>query len=111
MKTILIDISYTDETNKFWCESSLKNKVVFMDDNDNVHKLIKELCYEKDYMKLSYKGKPKGNIYIDTKDGDTKRVGYMYRGHTEIDGKTARFDVWVTLREVIDFEIEDVDKL
>lgn len=116
MKTLLINVTYTDDTDKFWCESSIKSKKISFDpETQNIHEVIKELCYEEDYMELVYKGKPQGNVFIDDKEGNAKRIGYMYRGKSEIYDRNmvkpqiGRFDVWVTISEVHDFEIEEID--
>ena len=120
MKTLLIKVTYTDSTDRFWADSSIKNKrVSFNPETDNIHEVIKDLCYEEDYMELSYKGKPQGNVYQEVvEDGKIvghKTIGYMYRGKTEIYDrnmvapKTGLFDVWVTISEIIDFEIEDLE--
>jgi hypothetical protein len=121
MKELLLKVDYTDSTRKFWCDSSIKNMTVEFDpDKQTIHELIKEVCDERDGMKLSYKGKPQGNVYRDVKDAngkvtDTKIVGYMYRGKIEIFDRnmtkpvTALFDVWVTIKFVEKFEFEVLD--
>ena len=120
MKNLLIDVSYTDNTNRFWFDSCLKNKKIGFDpETQNIHDVIRELCDEQDGMELVYKGKPQGNIFRDVQDKDgvltVKRVGYLYRGQSEIydhgmnEPKIGRFDVWVTISEVIPFEIEELD--
>lgn len=115
MKKLLIDVNYQDETNKFYFDSSIKNKVVDFDETENtIHELIQEICSEEG-MELSYKGKPQGNIFVDTPNNGAKRVGYIYRGKTEIydrymsSPKTGLFDVWVSIKEVIDFDVEPLD--
>lgn len=120
MKTILISVNYTDNTCKFWFDSSIKNKrISFNPDTDNIHEVVKELC-EEEGMELVYKGKPQGNVYRDViKDGEIvgyETIGYIYRGKSEIYDRnmvkpqTGRFDVWVTIDEVVPFTIEDVEK-
>lgn len=120
MKTLLITVTYTDNTDRFWMESSIKNKRVGFDpETQNIHEVVKELCEEEDYMELVYKGKPRGNVYRDVLDENGKpkgyeTVGYMYRGKSEIYDRNmskpevGRFDVWVTIDEVQPFTIEDL---
>ena len=121
MKTLLITVTYTDNTDKFWCESSIKNKRISFDpETQNIHEVVKELCEDEDYMELVYKGKPQGNVYRDViKDGvivGYETIGYIYRGKSEIYDRNmvkpqiGRFDVWVTIDEVLPFTIEDVEK-
>ena len=121
MKTLLLNVTYTDSTDRFWVESCLKNKRISFDpDTENIHEVVKVLCDEQDGMELTYNGKPQGNIYNDVLDenGDVKgyeTVGYMYRGKTEIydrnmvKPKTGYFDVWITISEVTQFHIEELD--
>ena len=108
MKKLLITIDYRDISNKFWMDSSVKNKkFCFYPEEQTIHELIRSICSE-EYVELTYKGKPRGNIYIDSIDGTSKTIGYMYRGISEIENKKAKFDVWVTIYEIIDFKIENV---
>ena len=119
-KILLISVSYTDNTNKFWMDSQIKNKRILFDpETENIHEVIKELCEEVDYMQLVYNGKPRGNVYRDVLDKESnicgyETVGYMYRGKSEIYDRNmskpeiGRFDVWVIIDEVVPFTIEDL---
>ena len=119
-KTLLISVSYTDYTDKFWIESQVKNKrVLFNPETQNIHEVVKELCLDEDYMELVYKGKPQSNVYRDVLDKDGtingyETVGYMYRGKSEIYDRNmskpeiGRFDIWVTISEILPFAIEDL---
>ena len=121
MKKILVDVSYSDNTGKFWSDSYIKNHTLDFDpDKQTIHELIKEICDEQDGMELTYKGKPQGNVYRDIKDANhkiisTEIVGYMYRGKSEIYDRNmpkavmAFFDVWVTIKLVEKFEFEEID--
>ena len=116
MKTqILLNVDYSGNE-KFWSESQIKNKIFTIEKDKNIHNQIAEILEEEDFCELSYKNKPQSNIYIDTKNGDTKKVGYVYRGKqhiydrsANINGVKANFDVWVTIKEVTNFEIEEVN--
>jgi hypothetical protein len=116
MKKLLITINYTDNTDKFWWDSSIKKlKVDFDPEAQNIHEVIKEVCDEQDGMELTYKGKPKGNIYRDIKNG-SEIVGYMYRGKAEVQDRSmvkpvmVFWDVWATIEEVIKFEFEQIEQ-
>jgi len=110
-KQVLLKVSYHDNSGKYWSDSFIKNKVFDLIDN-NIHKTIMQAVKDTDGMELSYNGKPQANIFIDTVDGDTKRIGYIYRGKQDIQNdKTNKyekglFDVWVDIKEVSDFPIE-----
>ena len=120
MKTLLINVTYTDNTDKFWFDSYIKNqKVKFDPETENIHKVIAELCSDEG-MQLVYKGRPRGNVFVDTVNAageitGSRAIGYMYRGQTEIHDRdmirptVGRFDVWVTIREVTYFDIENVN--
>ena len=121
MKTLLISVSYTDDTNRHWQESYIKNKkVYFNSDTETIHDVIKKHCEEDDGVTLVYKGEPRANIYRDKIDEEgnisaIETIGYMYRGKTEIYDRnmskpeTGRFDVWVTISEIIPFPIEELE--
>ena len=117
MKKILVDVSYSDNTGKFWFDSSIKNLTVDFDpDKQTIHELVKEVCEEEDGMELTYKGKPQGNVYRDNKTtGKSEIVGYMYRGKSEIHDRNmvkpvlAFFDVWVSIKQIEKFEFENID--
>lgn len=116
MKTIVLTIDYTDSSRKFWFDSYIKNKIIEYDDTKkSIHQVIAEEC-EDEGMTLSYKAKPMGNVYRDKKDGSCKIVGYMYRGHTEIQDRDmpkpakALFDVWATIYgELNEFKFEEIN--
>ena len=105
MKTLLISVTYVDNTGRFWADSTLKSKQVNFDESVNIHKFIGQLLWDVDYMKLSYNNKPISNIFIDTNEG-TKAVGFVYRSQMEIERKKAFFDAWVTIKQVVDYDIE-----
>ena len=110
---ILVNVIYSDNTNKYWFDSSIKNKIVeFNPEEKSIHDLIAELC-KNEGMELSYKNKPQSNIFVDTSNG-SKIVGYVYRGKSELYDdnvrkyKTINFDVWVNIDTIIDFEFEEI---
>lgn len=55
----------------------------------------------------------KSNMYIDTKSGDTKQVGYVITGSTLFDDNRQRWtkqfiDLWINIDTVIDTVFEEV---
>ena len=121
MKKLLLNVSYSDNTGKFWFDSSIKKLTVDFDPKkQTIHELVKEVCDEQDGMEITYKGKPQGNVYHDLKDANGKItgseiVGYVYRGKSEIFDRNmtkpvmAFFDVWVTIKQVEKFQFEEID--
>ena len=117
MKQVMITVDYRDNTGKLWWDSSIKKTVVDFDpEKQSIHDVVKELCDEQDGMALSYKGRPQGNVYRDTKDGGSEVVGYMYRGKGEVHDRQMPkpvmvfWDVWVTIKAVEKFEFENIDR-
>ena len=52
-------------------------------------------------------------MYVDTKDGNTKQIGYVITGKTEFNDNYYRWvkqyvDLWVRITEVNDVEFEEV---
>lgn len=107
MTSVLLKVDYTGNEN-YWSESTITNKVFQIDEKKDIHNQIAEILKENDYCELSYGAKPKSNVCVDTKEG-VKFVGYVYRDKQDIEGKRANFDVWVTIRKVIDFEIKEIE--
>jgi len=108
IEKVLINVSYSDNSNKFWSESTLRNKVVEIDTSINVHDQISKLCSDADYMEFSYNNRPVSNVYKDCPDS-SKIIGYVYRCKTEINNKRALFDVWVTMYKVTDMDFDVID--
>ncbi len=115
MKKVLLKIDYRDNSDKFWFDSYVKNKIVTFDPAlKSIHDIVKDVC-EDEGMILTYNGKPQGNIYRDKKDGSSCIVGYMYRGKSEIHDRdmtkaqTGYFDVWAEIHEIVNFEFEEID--
>lgn len=110
---LLLNVDYRDDTGKFWQDSYIKNTVV--DFNGNVHDTIAKALEDIDHMHVSYKRKPRGNVYRDRKDGTSERIGYIYRVQSDIyeGNKTykALFDAWVTVLGVESVTIDDIDGL
>lgn len=113
-KEILLDVAYTDESNKYWHDSYIKNKIFALD--DDIHRVVARAMSEVDGVEMSYKGKPQGNIFVDDKNGTPRPVGYHYRVKTEmwdraenIRGEKAYFTAWVTVKGIEDkFPIKEI---
>lgn len=116
MKTVIISVDYCDNTGKFWFDSYIKNKIIEFDETKKtIHRAVLEEC-EEEGMELSYRGKPRGNIFREDKSGNCKVSGYLYRGKSEIQDRSMHkpqigyFDVWVTIKgEVSEFEFENIN--
>ncbi len=114
MKTqILLTVDYSGNEN-YWQESMIKNSIFTIDKDKDIHSQIGEILKEEDFCELSYKCKPTSNIYVDLKNGEVKKVGYVYRGKSEINVDNhkwvkANFDVWVSIKGIEEFKIEEVE--
>ena len=109
---VLLYVSYSDETGKWYAESYIKNKVFPL--VGTIHETIAKAIEKNDCMTMSYKGKPQSNVFIDDKDGNAVPVGYIYRVKNEYmqdeNGKshTVFFTAWVTIKSVSDYPIENI---
>lgn len=105
---LLLNVDYRDDTGKYWQESYIKNKIV--EQSGTIKETVVKTLESEDFVTVSYKGKPKTPVYIDTKEG-TKQVGWIFRVKSEIqtDGgwKIALFDAWVTVQLISDIDLED----
>ena len=117
MKTLLLTVSYSDPTDKFWAESYLKNTPVKQLEGETIHGTIKRTVSEIDGCELSYKGKPISDMFKDKIDGSAVLIGYVYRGKIEIDNqdngrnwKAVNFDVWVEIKEVLEPELKSCEQ-
>lgn len=71
----------------------------------------REAVKEKHYISISSNAvKNKSPMYVDTKEGETKQVGYVITGKTEFDKgdytgwSTQYIDLWVMVLTVVDTE-------
>ena len=115
MKKLLININIIDETDKYW-HDSIKNEVIsFNEESQSIHDCIANYLLDLHYITLTYKGKPKGNVYWDTIKGETKIVGYHYRGKSDEQSgrgnwQTVYWTIWVSIYEVIGYnEFEELN--
>ena len=112
---VLLKVDYSDNTGKYWSESYIKNEVFNIDAKESIHNEIAKILEAEDGCILSYKNKPISNMYVDLLNGESKAIGYVYRGKQEILndklGKyvTVNFDVWVAIKMVSDFEIIELN--
>lgn len=117
MQTYIISASHEDETGKFWSESQVKRVPVTLKDGETIHDAIKRIIEADDYCTFSYKGKPQGNVYRDTNDGNQKIVGYHYRTKHYIEDRSDNiqkenvpFTTWVTVHgEMVEPTLEDIE--
>jgi len=117
MKKIIISVEHRDETGKYWSESYIKNKTIPWEDGQTIHEAITKAIETEDLCQMAYKGKPQGNVYITTKDGEDKIVGYHYRTKHYIESRSDNimkdnvpFTTWVTIHgEVTPVELVDIE--
>jgi hypothetical protein len=116
MQKIIISVSHSDDTSKYWSDSQIKNKTIEILDGENIHDAIRRVIEKEDYCTFSYKGKPQGNIYRDDKDGNSHVVGYHYRTKHDIQNENYKwsnnvpFTTWVTIHgELSPLELVDIE--
>jgi len=104
MEKLLLKVNYTDETEKFWRDSYIKNSIVEQEKGETVHDTVKRAIEDIDGLRVSYKGKPMSTMYI----GNGEVAGYIYRVQDEIEGRKALFDAWVDIKGVVDLELKEL---
>lgn len=117
MHTYIISVDHTDETNKYWNESSVKRERVTLQDGETIHDAIVRVVSDSDGCTFSYKGKPQGNIYHDKSDGSSYICGYHYRTKHYIENRrdniqkeNVPFTTWVIIHgELVGAELPDAE--
>jgi cytoplasmic iron level regulating protein YaaA (DUF328/UPF0246 family) len=104
MNKYLINISFSNEGGKYWSDG-IKNEVIRAENHqDAIIQAIEDRFFE-----VMKKKKPTGNVFVDTKDGETKLAGYLYRVKTEIEGKQVYFDAWTSADELKEVEYQNIN--
>lgn len=105
MKKLLLDVSYTTQK-KYWADSQVKNMVVDMQEGESIHNTIARVLKNCDYAVMNKECRHVSKMYIDTKAGDTKHVGYIYNVKIDIQNDQTYkwvkipFQAWVRVRKV-----------
>ena len=103
---VLLSVDYTNGKNGYYLDSYVKNRICVI--NKDIHQTIADVLAEDDCVQMLYKGKPQTNIFVDTKQGASKIVGYIYRVRIEIEGKLISFDAWVTIYKVEEYKFDNL---
>ena len=97
---------------KWWIDSNIVREISVEADNtkealEKYRKIVTEECY----IEISNNAmKNKSPMYVDTKDGETKQIGYVITGKTEFEDRdnyrwsTQYIDLWVRILTVVDTE-------
>lgn len=93
----------TFEAKGFW-----RDRIAEVIKAENENEAMKLLA-EKHYIELTNKGKPQTNIYIDGKDGEAIKSGYIYRVRDNIDGKRVFFDAWTSIYELNEIDYKELN--
>lgn len=100
----LINTHFEHRDGKYWSDG-IKNEVINAENHQDA--IIKAI--EGRYFEVMKGKKPTGNVFVDTKSGESKLSGYMFRVKTEIDNKQVYFDAWTSADELKDVEYESID--
>ena len=103
-----------DNAKKWWIDSDIIRPIIISAENlkDALQKFVQhcdDMCIEISNNAL----RTKNPMYVDTKDGNTKQIGYVITGKTEFNDNYYRWvkqyvDLWVRITEVNDVEFEEV---
>ena len=97
---------------EWWIDSNIVREISVEADNtkealEKYRKIVTEECY----IEISNNAmKNKSPMYIDTKDGETKQIGYVITEKTEFEDRdnyrwsTQYIDLWVRILTVVDTE-------
>ena len=89
---------------KWWIDPDIIRTIII--DADNLKTALekyKTICEEKYYVRISNNAlKNKNAMYVDTKTGETKQIGYVITGITDFDDDRRRWvaqyiDLWVCI--------------
>ena len=93
---------------KWWIDSNIiTEKTILAENLDDALLQYKNLVEEKHYISISGNAlKHKNPMYIDTKTGETKQVGYVITASTEFqynntEWKKQYIDLWVSVSVVL----------
>lgn len=97
---------------KWWIDSNIVGEIRIAAENiREALEKYREAVEEKHYITISANAlRNKSPMYIDTKDGETKQVGYVITGKTEFEDRdnyrwsTQYIDLWVSVLTVVDTE-------
>jgi hypothetical protein len=115
MKTYIFQTSATMKpynNRRWWIDSGIVRDMTIT--AENVREALtqwRESVEEKHGISISDSAiKNKHPMYVDTKDGETKQVGYVITGKTEFEDRdnykwsTQYIDLWVSIITVVDTE-------
>ena len=99
---------------KYWIDADIIGKIRLTAANvKEALNRYREIIAEKYYVSISDNAiKNKSKMYVDTVNGETKQVGYVITGQTEIEEDYYKWtkqyiDLWVTIQTVVDTDFED----
>ena len=115
MKTYLFKTTTTMKeynNKKWWIDKDIvRDKYINADSLDKALEEYREFVKESAYIEISNNAlKNKSNMYVDTKDGKTKQVGYVITAKTEFQYEdsckwtTQYIDLWVSILTIEDTE-------
>lgn len=100
---------------KWWIDSDIIKEIRISAENINESlNQYREFVNDKFYIEISRNAlKTKSAMYVDTKDGEPKQVGYVITGKTEFEDSNRRawstqyIDLWVTVLTVVDTDFQE----
>ena len=85
--------------NKYWIDNKIIKDVAI--ESESLPKAIEryaEIVGKECYIDISKNAiREKQNMYIDDKSGNSKHIGYVFTGKTEIENKMVYLDLWVEI--------------
>lgn len=106
MKQYLFQTTTTENTSDFWIDRNIVNNFIVSANNLNEAKQkYFEFVFDSAYITISKTQQRKANkMYVDTKNGETKQVGFVFVGSTEIEFnyqyKKRYVSLWCVINEL-----------
>lgn len=100
---ILIKCDYVFDKNLYFIDSNLRNKIINIENENNLIEELKEIIKDNDY--IEFTKQKEDFIYIDDENKRPKKVWFIFRIFTKDyeTNKIYRGDIWVTINKIIDF--------
>lgn len=106
MEKLLLTVYCESESKGFWADSALDGEIIEAE-GDGIAS-IAEALREVDGFDVLNNGEPTCNVFFDGKNGEAIPSGYIFDTIKEIDGESARFSVWVTVKKVLPFKVREM---
>lgn len=88
--------------NKYWISRDILRTKIITSNNlkDAISEFVKFANGDGFFSISKNAERKKESLYIDMLNGESKKIGYMFKALTEIEGKQVWCELWVTIDEL-----------